>query len=218
MQAAMKVVLAVVWLIVAYLFSPSRSIARFLQDAGLRSRVTIPGWLCAWAAVGLAMLDRYGAARGMTSPNPVAQGFYHRGVLSLVFFVTFVVSLGPFYEETVFRGFLYKALRETYGRILSTCVIVGLVAYFHRDTLARSLWAAGCLGALWILLCMVREWTGSTWNCVLCHAAYNAVQVFTWQIWVPGLLVILCVCARRFARAHFHGQKSNSHEQPAPMA
>lgn len=199
-QGALKMLLAALWLTIAYLFSGSRSVGRFFEDAGLRSRPTLSGCLGAWGAAGLATLDRYGGVRGMTSPDPTAQTFYHHGGLGLLFFVAFVVSVGPFYEEVVFRGFVYRSLRSAHGWLLTTLVAVSLAAYFHHDTLTRSIWAAGCLSALWILLCVVREHTRSSWNCVLCHAAYNAAQVFAWQIWLPGLLVASCGCSIRAAK------------------
>jgi membrane protease YdiL (CAAX protease family) len=188
---------ALSWLVIAYFLSAARSIHCFATKAGLSRRPTLFGWWCAWGAIGIAFLDRYAGAKGLTSPNPVASGFYVHGGWHDLFYVFFVVSLGPFYEEVVLRGFLYSAFRRGYGWIASTLVVLCVTAYFHKGAVSGSFWTALCLGSLWVLFCQVRERTPSVWNCVLCHAAYNAVQVFAYPVWVAGMLFLLPVCAAR---------------------
>jgi membrane protease YdiL (CAAX protease family) len=38
------------------------------------------------------------------------------------------------------------------------------------------------------LLCVVRERTGSLWDCLLCHAVYNLVGK---HLWIPAVVVVV---------------------------
>src|SRR6266487_3461398 len=155
-QNALKILRATLWISVAYYFSGARSARDFLQRVGLSRRPSLPGWWCGWVAIAIAILDRYGGTKGLTSPNPVARGFYRQGGEVMLFFVLFVVSVGPFYEELALRGFLYQAFRGSYGLLLSAFLVVCVSAYFHWGPMTHSFWTPACLVSLWILLCMVR--------------------------------------------------------------
>jgi membrane protease YdiL (CAAX protease family) len=90
-------------------------------------------------------------------------------------FVAPLLLLSPFCEEVVFRGFLYRAFRGSYGRITSTVLIVALSAWGHRAEYCASWVAALGLTAFAVLECCLRENSDSLWDCVLCHAAFNLV-------------------------------------------
>jgi membrane protease YdiL (CAAX protease family) len=184
------------WLLAAYLRSGARSVASFTRGLGLSQRPNLGGWLGACAAIAIALVDRHGGARGWTSPNPTARGFYGQGGWFLLFYVTYVTSAGPFFEEIVLRGFAFRGFRNGYGCLSSMVIVVAAGANFHLDAVARSLWTPICLISLWILLCGIIERTANLWNCVLCHAAYNAFQVFKWPVSVLGMLLILPFCMR----------------------
>ena len=200
-QSVLKVLRFGLWLLAAYFFSGAWSLARFTQSTGLGKWPTLQGWWGCCAAVGIALLDRYGGARGLTIPNPVSHGFYQKGGGTLAFYVLYVTSMGPFYEEVVLRGFLYRALRSSYGWLRSATIVVCAGAFFHWGAATPSLWAAICLILLWVLLCGIVEWTGSVWDCVFCHAAYNAVQVLKWPFYILVMLLLLALCIRRRRQA-----------------
>jgi uncharacterized protein len=105
-----------------------------------------------------------------------------------------IVLLTPFYEETVMRGFLYRAFRGSYGVLASAAFVLLVVAYFHWGLLSRPL-SFACIALGSLLLCGIREWTGSLWNCILFHAAYNATVTLRWPFYVFGLLAVLPLCA-----------------------
>jgi membrane protease YdiL (CAAX protease family) len=105
------------------------------------------------------------------------------------------VLLTAFYEETVTRGFLYRAFRGSYQVFASIVCVLLFVGYFHWGLTAQPLaFVLLLIGA--VLLCMIREWTGSIWNCILFHAAYNATVTLRWPFYVFGLLAVLPLCAR----------------------
>jgi membrane protease YdiL (CAAX protease family) len=195
LQNALKVFRAGVWLCVAYWFSGLGSYREFSERAGLSQRPDVWGWLGALAALGIAFLHHYGVKEGWTSPSIATKGFVGAGGVTLLFYVGFIITLGPFFEETVLRGFLYQCFRGTFGMVLSTLLILCVTAYFHMDALAHGLWTVFCFTLLGILVCAIKERTGNVWNCVLCHATYNAAGTVTWPFYVSGLVLLLILCA-----------------------
>lgn len=92
------------------------------------------------------------------------------GVERLLGFVVLVI-VAPIVEETIFRGFLYGKLRESrmpmWPAILTVSALFGL---------AHGQWNVG-IGTfiLSIILCYLREATGSVWSGILVHMLNNAV-------------------------------------------
>jgi membrane protease YdiL (CAAX protease family) len=177
------------WLFFGIWFSHVESIQGFLGPAGLKQGVTIFGWCASWLAIGIAVIDGYGASRGLTAsatqPHPIG---YDAFGMAWCFFALKSIVIVPFYEEVVTRGFLYRAFRASYGVFLTTGFIVVFAAYFHWGSVSRSLYSFGCLALLWALLCIVREQTGSLWGCLLCHAVYNSVGI---HLWLPTIIAML---------------------------
>ena len=196
-QGAFKVFHAGLWLFLACWFSNVRSLDDFVKRNGLSKQPDYRGWIVAWVVIGIALLDRYGVTKGWTSANTVTRGFFNSEGGVLLFYVIFVNSIGPFYEEVVMRGFLYKAFRNNYGKLISTSIVLLVAVYFHWSTVGHSLYTAACLVSLWIVLCALREWTGNTWSCILCHAIYNAVDSFSWPIYISAMIVLSPFCMLR---------------------
>jgi membrane protease YdiL (CAAX protease family) len=92
------------------------------------------------------------------------------GAERLLGFVVLVV-VAPIVEETIFRGFLYGKLRESrmpmWPAILTVSALFGL---------AHGQWNVG-IGTfiLSIVLCYLREATGSVWAGILVHMINNAI-------------------------------------------
>ena len=215
-QIGIKLFRAGAWLLSAYFFSGAPSGRAFAAACGLSRRPTLPGWCAAWAAVGIALLDRYAGSKGLTAPNPVGHGFYRQGGGALFMFVIFVISVGPFFEEVTLRGFMYKAFRSGYGGLLSTSFVLAFSAYFHWSSVSRSMWTFGFLMFGWALFCLLRERTSSTWNCVLAHASYNAAQMLAWPLYAVALVLVLPLCLRGRLASQGTSPGSAPIEQPGP--
>lgn len=95
----------------------------------------------------------------------------HREEYLLAFIALVVVA--PIAEELLFRGYLYGKLRARvplYGAILATSVLFGFIHgqwNLALDTFALSL-----------VLCGLRELTGSIWAGVLLHMLKNAIAFY----------------------------------------
>lgn len=78
--------------------------------------------------------------------------------------------LAPLIEEIVFRGLLYRWLRERYGFALG--VLGSALAFSVLHGVPGLIPAIALLGAL---LAWVYERSGSLWTAVILHGTYNAV-------------------------------------------
>ncbi len=177
------------WLFVALWFSRIKTVRDFLEPAGLQRRISFFGWCSAWLAIAIALIDGYGGSNGWTAVTTHA--VYDTFSVAWCFFALSAVLIAPFCEEVVTRGFLYRAFRGHYSPMAAMVIIICFSAYFHRSSVLRSSFTFVCLASLWILLCIVREKTHSLWDCLLCHAAYNAVGSHFLKGTVVAMLLFL---------------------------
>lgn len=84
------------------------------------------------------------------------------------------VIIAPFGEELMFRGFLYRSLRQHCGRPVALGVTALLFALMHLDPQALPQYLL--LGAAFVL---VYEWVGSLWAPIILHALWNGAM-FAW--------------------------------------
>jgi membrane protease YdiL (CAAX protease family) len=197
-KGVVYIVFDVLWLSAALWFSHVEDAREFFEPAGLRRGITLLGWCAALLAVAIAVIDIYGASKGLTaSSRHVPHDDY--GTFSVwCYFTLSAVLISPFCEEVATRGFLFRAFRGRFGFLTTTAIILCFSAYFHWSSVSRSLFTFGCLASLWVLLCFVREKTGSLWDCLFCHAVYNLVVS---GLWIPAtimLITFLPFIVRRF--------------------
>jgi membrane protease YdiL (CAAX protease family) len=189
-----------IWLTIAFLFTR----AHFAVSVGANQPPTLVGWLTAWAGVILGLVAVLASSGGRIPPSHLATGFYKAGAASAWFFAIYATLLGPFTEEVMMRGVLYRAFRANLGIFPSTALILGVHAYFHFGLIAHAPLAWPILILLNIILCLLREKTPSLWNCILCHSVYNATQNMRWPVYTFGMLVVLPLCVFRIGRTpHF---------------
>ena len=93
-------------------------------------------------------------------------------------FLVPLVLLAPLFEESINRGFLYKAFRGSFGIGVSMVLILAWTAYNHWWEYRQSLLAVFDISVLTIIQCYLREKSDSLWDCILCHLAYNGSGLF----------------------------------------
>lgn len=213
-SAAIAICRAGLWFFFACYFSGVQSVREFTRKAGLSRRPNLFGWWAAWAAIGISLIDRYGVIRGWTSGNVFTREYRNEGGLVFAFYLLRVISLGPFMEEVVKRGFLYGAFRKNYGIAISITIMLILEVCFHWGAVTRSLWTPACLFTLWIMICLVRERTGNVWNCFMCHAIFNAAGCLTWPYYVSAMIILLPFCSSDGALATLHDNGEETEELP----
>lgn len=100
---------------------------------------------------------------------------------ALVFVFVGLVLLPAIAEEILCRGFLYNGLRTKLKPIISTIIVSVLFAAAHLQwgSSAPLLWAAALdTFVLSLVLCFLREKTGSLWPPIILHALKNGVAFF----------------------------------------
>ena len=186
-----KVLQGCLWLITAYLFSGARSLRAFAWDAALVQRPTGKGWVLACAAISLGGMNLWLVQQGWISTNEFAHRHYAGGPGAWALFIVYGVFLSAFFEEVMFRGSLFHAFRQSYNMWISTGLVLIVQLYFHWGLVIKSVPDLLFVLAGGMALCAIREYTGTTWNCVWFHAAYNATVLRQWPLCAFGMLVML---------------------------
>ena len=118
----------------------------------------------------------------------VGYSVYLSGFGKILAFFTLVV-VAPIAEEIIFRGWLYTKLRETfhkkisngYGIVLSSLIVSVLFGLIHLQ------WNVGVnVFALSIVLCALREITGTIYAGILTHMLKNGVAFYL--LYVVGVV------------------------------
>ena len=106
-------------------------------------------------------------------------GFDNGADNAITLAMTFIclVVLPPLIEEIVFRGFLFRGLRRFWSPVLAALITSVLFAFPHSLQGADgTLWNAALdTFALSLVLCYLREKTGSLWAGIGVHALKNLV-------------------------------------------
>jgi membrane protease YdiL (CAAX protease family) len=90
---------------------------------------------------------------------------------SLAFFTLVVIA--PVAEETLFRGYLYGALRSRVGIVLAALATSVLFGALHGQ------WNVGLsVFALSLVMCGLRELTGSIWAGIILHMVKNFIAFY----------------------------------------
>ena len=103
------------------------------------------------------------------SENPVLMLFQDAPLWKYVLLGLLVVVVGPFFEELMFRGWVYGGLKEEWGERPAMLVSAALFAVIHGDAPALP-----ALFALGYIFAWVYRRSGSLWASILVHGMWNA--------------------------------------------
>jgi uncharacterized protein len=115
------------------------------------------------------------------------------GTVGVLAVCALVCVVAPICEELLFRGFMYRALRNWRGP-WPAAIITGVVfgAVHGVSAPAVDLLPLALLG---VLLCVVYERSGSLYPCIAVHLINNAIALTGDEGWDAGRLVALLVGA-----------------------
>lgn len=158
------------------------------------SEVGLKGWL-SWTDIGLApvgfivylilaagLVAVFNLFPWFNASETQSLGFslYSTGIDRVIAFLTLVI-VAPVAEEIIFRGFLYGRLREKFHGQMPEWVGV-MIAVFLTSLLfgiVHLQWNVGVnVFALSIVLCGLREITGSIYAGILLHVLKNFVAFY----------------------------------------
>jgi uncharacterized protein len=132
--------------------------------------------------------------------NLVKQVGGHSGALGIAGAVLVTCVVAPICEEFLFRGFIFGALRNWRGPWIAA-ILTGLMfgAIHVGSAPAVDLVPLGALG---MILCAIRQWTGSLYPSIALHVFNNSIALgvnlgWGWQIPVAlaasGMAVFLVI-------------------------
>ncbi len=131
--------------------------------------------MAAWVVVGVVLAFLIQITSGwLPVPKSLPIEQYFRSATGTWLMTLFGISMAPFVEELLFRGFLYPALTRALGMTASVLLTSAGFAFMHEAQLARA-WAPLLLVfVVGLVLTLVRARTGSVAAGFLVHAGYNA--------------------------------------------
>jgi uncharacterized protein len=97
----------------------------------------------------------------------------------------FGVFIAPPVEEIFFRGFLLPILARGTGNVVAVLITSGLFALLHASQIGHAWLAVLVLGAVSVVLCVVRIKYNSVAASTLVHMAYNGL-LFVMMILATG--------------------------------
>lgn len=112
---------------------------------------------------------------------------------ALIAVCVLVTVIAPIAEEVFFRGYFYGALRNWRGP-WPAALVTGLVFGGIHAGSAEAVFLVP-LAILGVMLCVVREQTGSLLPCIALHALNNALAFGITQDWSGGAVLLLAVGA-----------------------
>ncbi len=113
--------------------------------------------------------------------HPIVEWLQHPDWLLLLQVVVLASVLAPLVEETMFRGALYRHLRDAtarLGRPGSICVSALVVSFLFAAIHPQGLLAVPALMSLAIGLTVLREWRGSLLPSMMVHGIHNGLTTF----------------------------------------
>ena len=186
-------------------------LSEMLDDLGLRLRnplvemlagfvaylallpVMLAGFVCTLILVVIMGLIQSSPEVGEFAPNgishPIVNGAFGSDAMATILTLFFIASvLAPLTEEIMFRGVLYRSLRDQTRR--SARVMSVILAALISSLIFAAIHPQGIVGipVLTVLafgFCMVRQWRGSLVAPITMHAIHNGL---TLCILVPVIL------------------------------
>ncbi len=104
-------------------------------------------------------------------------GQFPHSAAGIALFALVAVIMAPLFEETFFRGFLFRGFATSWGWVwgaLASATVFGL-AHLQLSVFVP-------LFALGFALAWVYKRTGSLWTSITLHALFNAISVLAWAL------------------------------------
>jgi membrane protease YdiL (CAAX protease family) len=163
---------------VAY-FARTESWKTFFEGFGLNRKPSDYVWFGMVFAIVVVFVSHFIFSHGWVKGYaPFDIKAFRRDVTSERYFYLAPMLLAPFFEEPVFRGFLYKAFRGSYSITVSTILILAVTCLAHWSQYSHSMLSAISISSVTIIQCYLREKSNSLWDCIFCHLAFNASGLF----------------------------------------
>jgi hypothetical protein len=184
----------------AALFKPLRA-----GQFGLRATRFWPAF--GWSALAVVVFYAFGALWTVVAGSPEQTTAQDIGAdesqLALIAAGVLFVVVAPIAEEFFFRGFFYGTLRTRMSAGWAAVICGTIFGAIHAST---GIEAVPALAVLGIVLCLVREKTGSLYPCIAIHAFNNTLAYLSLTDVAPGIalglgaaMIVTCTVVPRLA-------------------
>jgi len=112
--------------------------------------------------------------------HPIVETIAHAGWPEFLGLIVLACMVAPIIEETMFRGVLYRHVREAsarFGPVLSFLASAILVSFLFAVIHPQGIFAVPVLMALAFGFTMAREWRGSLLPAMVGHALNNGIAL-----------------------------------------
>lgn len=139
-------------------------------------------WLVPVALVAVFIINAgyeavFQALAGHPTPAQDVVEMFPHGTAGLVLFVLLAVVAAPFFEEVVFRGFIFQGLASSWGTVPGILVSAAVFSATHAQlTVFVPLFILG------VVLAWVFYYTRSLWTSIALHAIFNSIAVLVWAL------------------------------------
>jgi len=86
------------------------------------------------------------------------------------------VATAPLVEEVIYRGLLYSALQNLFGKVIAVIAVASAFAGLHVLQYWPNVAAIGSIAMLSVVLTLVRARTGRLLPCFAIHMIFNGIQ------------------------------------------
>lgn len=128
-------------------------------------------------ALGYAAISSFILDGRETQPMTPLQGVLNQtnSMGAVIFFVGAAVLTAPFFEEVIFRGFLFHVIKPFMGVVFAVVFVALIFGVLHVEQYWGDWDAILVVGLFGLSLTMLRAWTGSAVPGMIAHYIYNTV-------------------------------------------
>lgn len=101
--------------------------------------------------------------------------FLKLNLLEKSYFLVYFSLLGPITEEIIFRGLIYRILRNKYNVVIGGIISTILFVAIHNITSNEIISTVVTLGLVSLIFTYVYEKSGSIWSSIVTHSLNNIV-------------------------------------------
>jgi membrane protease YdiL (CAAX protease family) len=179
-RCLMAIIYYAIGLLTAAYFARTETLENFWKGFGLNCKPSNYVWFGVVMALAIRFFGHFILIHGWSKGVSTYEiKLFEQTFGSERFFLLFpLVLFAPLFEESINRGFLYKAFRGSYPIGISTTLIIAWTAFNHWPQYSHSWIAALDLSALTIVQCYLREKSASLWDCIICHFTFNVSLLF----------------------------------------
>ncbi len=164
-------------------YFPEDSSRMLLSRFGLKKKFPLKNSVACFAA-GMLYLMAFKSLAYFLPPGPFVAANPINVINAAAFsgkltFAICAITIVPVTEEFLFRGVLYNAFGNSWGKVASAICVSLIFIALHPDTLESGYWVThSALYVFPLFMVLMREITGTLHGPMLAHSAFNFTEIY----------------------------------------